>query len=90
MIPPPDRPASQDTLHGEASLAVLAPVILEMPDVPRSEPAKRQRRGRHFGRRPVADRRSARLDMRCTPVVQAKAEAARRPGASRLRGMSHR
>jgi hypothetical protein len=36
----------------------------------------RARRGRHFGPRPVDDPRSARLDIRCTPAVRAKAEAA--------------
>jgi len=34
------------------------------------------RRGRHFGSRPVIDPRSARLDLRCTPQVRAKAEQA--------------
>jgi hypothetical protein len=63
-------------LHGEAPSAASAQAIIEMPDVPLSEPAKRQGRGRHFGPRPVADPRSARLDMRCTPAVRAKAERA--------------
>jgi hypothetical protein len=34
------------------------------------------RRGRHYGPRPVADPRSARLDIRCTPALRAKADAA--------------
>jgi len=34
------------------------------------------RKGRHFGPRPVADPRSARLEFRCTPAVRAKASAA--------------
>lgn len=52
-----------------------------MTDTPEpiTEPAtapRPTRRGRHFGPRPVADPRSARLDIRCTPAVRAKAEAA--------------
>jgi hypothetical protein len=76
MTLPPDSSASEDTLHGEASSATPAPAILEMPHLPLSEPGKRHRRGRHFGPRPVANPRSARLDMRCTPAVRAKVETA--------------
>jgi hypothetical protein len=65
----------------EAPSASQAPAIIHLPHLP--PPAKpipaeprTPRRGRHFGPRPVADPRSARLDIRCTPVVRAKAEAA--------------
>jgi hypothetical protein len=65
----------------EAPLAVEAPAIIYLPHLPPpAEPPPAEprtpRRGRHFGPRPVADPRSARLDIRCTPAVRAKAEAA--------------
>jgi hypothetical protein len=59
------------------------PNTIELPYLPapagyeRPRPKQREtRRGRHFGPRPVKDPRSARLDIRCTPAVRAKAEAA--------------
>jgi hypothetical protein len=76
MTLPPDNPAANDTLHDEASPVGSAPAIIEMPDLTLSSPARAQRRGRHFGPRPVVDPRSARLDMRCTPAVRAKAQTA--------------
>jgi hypothetical protein len=76
MISPPDSSASKSALPAEVSPASSTPAIIEMPGAPLSEPPKAQRRGRHFGPRPVADPRSARLDMRCTRAVRAKAETA--------------
>ena len=76
MTTPPDIPASEEVLHGEAPPAARTPAVIELPYLPPPAPATPQKRGRHFGPRPVANPRSARLDIRCTPAVRAKAEAA--------------
>jgi hypothetical protein len=66
----------------EAPPASQAPAIIHLPQMPPpsaltpAERALRPRRGRHFGPRPVDNPRNARLDLRCTPAVRAKAEAA--------------
>jgi hypothetical protein len=58
------------------------PKTIRLPHLPppaEYQPQRRRKgeaRGRHFGARPVDDPRSARLDLRCTPAVRAKAEAA--------------
>ena len=61
----------------EAAPGSQAPDVIYLPQLPPIEPAPAtpRKRGRHFGPRPVADPRSARLDIRCTPAVRAKAEA---------------
>jgi hypothetical protein len=60
--------------------------IIQLPDQSQPEPApppprqgprrSGKMKGRHFGPRPVADPRSARLQIRCTPRTQQKALAA--------------
>jgi hypothetical protein len=64
-----------------------APASPEIPS-PVQQPAegKGRRKGRHFGPRPVTDPRSARLDIRCTPAVRAKAEAAARAAGISVAG----
>jgi hypothetical protein len=55
------------------------PTTIRLPHLPPADVIPQQRktrRGRHFGPRPVIDPRSARLDLRCTPAVRTKAEAA--------------
>jgi hypothetical protein len=62
------------------------PSIIHLPDQSQPEPApppprqgprrSGKMKGRHFGPRPVADPRSARLQIRCTPRTQQKALAA--------------
>ncbi|HTV87773.1 MAG TPA: hypothetical protein VME41_02045 [Stellaceae bacterium] len=68
-------------LEAPAPAPVIVPVAPPADPVPPVEETRRQRngvgrRGRHFGPRPVDDPRSARLDIRCTPAVRAKAKAA--------------
>lgn len=71
--PPRDEPAP----------AREAPDVIPLPDLsqfPPSPPPAAGRhtgrmKGRHFGPRPVADPRSARLDFRCRPATRTKAEA---------------
>ena len=69
------------------------PSIIHLPDQSEPEPAPPPPRqgprrsgnmkGRHFGPRPVADPRTARLQIRCTPRTQQKAlEAALADGLS--------
>jgi hypothetical protein len=64
----------------DAPSAAQAPAVIHLPHLPppaAPTPAGRtSRQGRHFGPRPVDDPRNARLDIRCTPAVRAKAEAA--------------
>lgn len=64
-LPPGYDPATIRLPH-------LPPPADHVPEQRKSE----TRRGRHFGPRPVIDPRIARLDLRCTPAVRAKAEAA--------------
>jgi hypothetical protein len=67
-------------IGGTVPPAAQAPDVIHLPDLtappPNSAERKTGRRGRHFGPRPVDDPRSARLDIRCTPLVRGKAEAA--------------
>jgi hypothetical protein len=68
------------------------PTTIRLPHLPSPAdhvPQQRKsetRRGRHFGPRPVDDPRSARLQIRCTPGTQAKAEAAAKAGGISLSG----
>jgi hypothetical protein len=67
---------------GEAPPAAQAPAIIELPPpaaiVPDERPAQSRRsgarKGRHYGKRPVADPRTARFDVRCTPAFHAKVQ----------------
>jgi hypothetical protein len=68
------------------------PATIRLPHLPGPadhvpQPRKSEtRRGRHLGPRPVIDPRSARLDLRCTPAVRAKAEAAARAAGVSVAG----
>lgn len=76
----------------EALPAGYDPATIQLPHLPPPAdfiPQQRKsetRRGRHFGPRPVIDPRSARLDLRCTPAVRAKAEAAARSAGMSVAG----
>jgi len=78
----------------EPAPAREAPDTIHLPDLsqfPPSPPPPAGRhtgrmKGRHFGPRPVADPRSARLQIRCTPATQEKAEAAAKEAGISLSG----
>lgn len=67
----------------EPAPAREAPDIIPLPDLSQFPPAPPpsagrhtgRMKGRHFGPRPVADPRSARLQIRCTPSTQERAQA---------------
>jgi hypothetical protein len=72
-------PADPDDARGAAEIAEgetrggALPDVIYLPDQREPEPSARSsRKGRHFGPRRVADPRSARLDVRCTPAFRAK------------------
>jgi hypothetical protein len=72
--------------QADETAAGALPAIIHLPDLSQPEPTPPTPRpagrhtgrmkGRHFGPRPVADPRSARLQIRCTPATQQKALAA--------------
>lgn len=68
---PDDERGAVEIAEGEARGGL--PDVIYLPDQSQSAP---RRKGRHFGPRPVDDRRSARLDVRCTPAFRAKILAA--------------
>jgi len=75
MTPPEIAGLDDDPSAAQDPGVIYLPHLPPPPEPTAAEP-RTPRRGRHFGPRPVADPRSARLDIRCTPAVRAKAEAA--------------